>query len=51
MPLYITIVFQVDNLRFLVGVTISSSQKLTEWIDIVVGHRRHEEHEKAIHHN
>ena len=33
MPLYITIIFLVDELRLLVGISITSSQKLIEWID------------------
>ena len=33
MPLYITIIFEVYKLRFSVGVSLSKSQKLIEWID------------------
>ena len=29
-PLYIAIIFKVDKLRFLVGISISNSQKLIE---------------------
>ena len=31
--LYIAIIFKVDKLRFVVGISISNSQKLIEWID------------------
>ena len=50
-PLYITI-FKVHKLRFLIGVSISNSQKLTEWIyRKVEGYGRPEKHREPIQHN
>ena len=44
--------FSVDKLRFLVGVSISNSQKLIEWIDRKVeGYGRPEKHYEPIQHN
>ena len=40
-PLHIKIIFKVDKLRFLVGISISNSQKLIEWI-----YRKVEEYRK-----
>ena len=52
LPLYITIIFYVDKLRFLVGVSISNSQKLIEWISRKVeGYSRAEKHHEPIQHN
>ena len=50
-PLYITIIFQADKFKifFLVGVSISNSQKLKEWIyREVEGYSRPEKHYKPI---
>ena len=44
------IIFQVDKLRFLVGVSMSNSQKLLEWVDRKVGYSRSEKH-YLIQHN
>ena len=50
-PLYITIIFQVDKLRFLAGVSISNSQKLIEWIvRKVEGYSRPEKSYESIQH-
>ena len=43
---------KVDELRFLVGISISNSQKLIEWIDRrVEGDSRPEKHYEPIQHN
>ena len=45
-------IFKVDKLRFLVGVSISNSQKLIEWIYREVGgYSRPEKHYEPILHN
>ena len=44
-PLYIAIIFKVDKLRFLVGISISNSQKLIEWI-----YRKVEEYSRPENH-
>ena len=50
-PLY-QLLFQVDKLRFLVGVSISNSQKLIEWIDRKVeGYSRPQKHYDPIQHS
>ena len=50
--LCITIIFWLDKLRFLVGVSISNSQKLIEWMyKKVEGYSRLEKHYEAIQHN
>ena len=41
----------MDKSRFLAGVSISSSQKLIEWIDRKVGYSRPEKHCEPIQHN
>ena len=42
----------MDKLRFLVGVSISNSQKLIEWIKRKVeGYSRPEKHYEPIQHN
>ena len=44
--------FKVDKLRFLVGVSISSSQKLTEWLyREVQGYSRPKKHYEPSQHN
>ena len=51
MPLYITITF-LSRLTFLVGVRISNSQKLIEWIyREIEGYNRPENHCEPIQHN
>ena len=52
MYFHYTIIFKVDKLRFLVGVSISNSQKLIEWIYREVGgYSRPEKHYEPILHN
>ena len=44
--------FKVDKLRFLVGVSISNSQKLVEWLERKVGwYSRPEKQYEPIQHN
>ena len=48
----ITIIFWIDKLRFLVGISISNSQKLTEWIfGEVEGYSRSGKHYEPIQQN
>ena len=46
--------FRVDKLKFLVGVSISNSQKLIEWVDrkvLIEGYNGPEKHSETIQHN
>ena len=52
LKLHITIIFQVDKLRFLVGASISNSQNLIEWIGRKAErYSRPENHYEPIQHN
>ena len=46
--------FRVDKLKCLVGVSISNSQKLIEWVDrkvLIEGYNGPEKHSETIQHN